>query len=154
MRGKASAQEGIKGKPVKERSSPNRPARPRRRRPIDLASLVYLGLIAIAIFFLYPPVISMLTTESQVPELKRKIVGMQNENERLKEEIDFLNTDEGVEIYARKDLGMVEADEESYVVVEEKAEEGEMESAQRGVDEETVWQKIMRFFLSPFQSSD
>lgn len=119
------------------------------RRSVDLNHLIYGALALFAVMFLYRPIISILTKESQVPRLQREIVLMQKENERLEAEIELLKTREGVEMLARKDWGMVKEDEESFVVVEEDGSAGSAdEKDQDRIEGGSLWQGIERFFVN------
>lgn len=140
-------------KRVASRDAPSkkRSLKRRRKRFIDLGTLIYLALISITIMFLHRPIATMLTTRSRVPELKKEIVDLQKQNELLEEEVDSLKTDEGVELLAREDLGLVKPGEESLVVVaeEEGAASGETEvKPDGGAKEDSIWQKIKNFLIS------
>ncbi|MDI6800034.1 MAG: septum formation initiator family protein [Actinomycetota bacterium] len=151
MTGRHSGNTAAKKRAASREAPSKRPLKRRRKRFIDLGTLMYLALISITIMLLYRPIATMLTTKSRVPELKKEIVDLQKQNELLEEEVDSLKTDEGVELLAREDLGLVKPGEESFVVVveEEGAALGEMEAEPDGeAKEDSIWQKIKNFLVS------
>lgn len=77
-------------------------------------------MLAIALFaWTYYPVARVQYRETREKErLQAELTSLQARNDRLREQVDKLKTPEGVEDYARSQLGMVKRGENAVVVVD------------------------------------
>lgn len=99
-----------------------------RKRPILSAGswwLVPAGIVAALLVFawLYYPVVRVQYRETRErARLETELASLEARNDRLQEQVDKLKTPEGVEDYARSQLGLVKAGENAVVVVDGTAE--------------------------------
>lgn len=95
-----------------------RPARPAFSLPVPrfLAShmtgaLVALAAVVLTCVMLYPQCASYYNETRQLQQLQAEYDALVSYNQQMQAQIDYLNTDEGVEDYARSELGWIRSDE-------------------------------------------
>ncbi len=99
--------------------------------------------------YLYPLVRMDYAGQREVEHLEEQLVGLQERNAELSDEVEHLKTPEGVEEAARESLGYVKPGENAYVVLGPEASGTETGSkvpeAERYLGEETSpwWQRIL-----------
>jgi cell division protein FtsB len=84
------------------------------------ALLAVLGVIVVAAVLLTNvlPIRSLMAEQRSVDQAKEQLAKIQDENAKLETEADFLKSDAGVEMVARRDFGLVKPGETAYVVVD------------------------------------
>jgi cell division protein FtsB len=92
----------------------------RMRRGTRLAILAVLGLVAVGVVLLTNvlPIRSLMAQQRRVDQAQEQLTALQEENAKLQAEADFLSSDAGVEMVARRDFGLVKPGETAYVVVD------------------------------------
>lgn len=120
----AAASKRPSPKPATARKTP-KPAKPAKRSTDPsvawrwwLLPLVVLGVGAIFVFTYYPVAKVQYRETREKARLEAQLKGIQARNQRLQASVDKLKTPEGVEDYARSQLGMVKAGEHVVVVVD------------------------------------
>ncbi|MFO7819946.1 MAG: septum formation initiator family protein [Halanaerobacter sp.] len=88
-----------------------------------LITLIVLGIIVIFIFNIF---LNLYQGHQKIGKLERKmdkldqeITGLDQETKKLKERVEYINSNHSIEEIARKDLGLVKENELLYVIVEE-----------------------------------
>ncbi len=120
-------------KSAPKKASTTAKAKPKKaaaRRPSILSAgswwLVPAGVVAALLVFawLYYPVVRVQYRETRErARLETELASLEARNDRLQEQVDKLKTPEGVEDYARSQLGLVKAGENAVVVVDGTAKE-------------------------------
>lgn len=96
--------------------------------------------VAIALFaWTYYPVARVQYRETREQQrLEAELASLEARNDRLREEVELLKTPEGVEDYARSQLGMVKRGENAVVVVEAGAENSKVSTAAPEIDSDNT----------------
>ncbi|MDI6816502.1 MAG: septum formation initiator family protein, partial [Actinomycetota bacterium] len=118
------AAQGVKVMQTKGQRKPSsvRVIRPKRRTRPNVGRIILLGIsIAFIVWAVYPITYRM-EHGRELERLEAQLAQIKTENNRLKEELKELDSDDYVEQRARR-LGLSRADEEIIVVVPEKAEQ-------------------------------
>jgi cell division protein FtsB len=84
------------------------------------ALLAVLGVIVVAAVLLTNvlPIRSLMAEQRNVDQAREQLSAIQDENAKLESEAEFLASDAGVEMVARRDFGLVKPGETAYVVVD------------------------------------
>lgn len=84
------------------------------------ALLAVLGVIVVAAVLLTNvlPIRSLMAEQRNVDQAREQLTAIQQENAKLETEAQFLSSDAGVEMVARRDFGLVKPGETAYVVVD------------------------------------
>jgi len=86
-----------------------------------LLPLLVIGLAAVFVLTYYPVAKVQYRETRERARLRAELVGVRARNDRLATQVERLKTPEGVEDYARVQLGLVKAGEEVGVVVDDSA---------------------------------
>jgi len=145
QRGAAAASRRTSAK--KPSSSSKRPTQ-RRSHRATLAFLIALGVFIAAVWTLYPVLRLQYQQQREVASLEAELEGLKERNTELAEQIDRLQTPEGVEEIARQDLGLVKDGEQAYVVTgnsDPDAESEAVDAATRSTQDEqtSLWMKVL-----------
>jgi len=84
------------------------------------ALLAVIGVIVVAAVLLTNvlPIRSLMAEQRRVDQASEQLATIQEENSKLQAEADFLSSDAGVEMVARRDFGLVKPGDTAYVVVD------------------------------------
>jgi len=84
------------------------------------ALLAVIGVIVVAAVLLTNvlPIRSLMAEQRRVDQARDQLATIQQENAKLQADADFLSSDAGVEMVARRDFGLVKPGETAYVVVD------------------------------------
>jgi len=84
------------------------------------ALLAVIGVIVVAAVLLTNvlPIRSLMAEQRRVDQARDQLATIQQENAKLQAEADFLSSDAGVEMVARRDFGLVKPGDTAYVVVD------------------------------------
>lgn len=74
-------------------------------------ALVTLAAVTLACVMLYPQCANYYNETRQLQQLQAEYDALVSYNQQMQAQIDYLNTDEGVEDYARSELGWIRSDE-------------------------------------------
>lgn len=90
------------------------------RRGSRIALLAVVGLVVVGAVLLTNvlPIRSLMAEQRRVDLAKEQLATLEEENARLEDAADFLQSDAGVEMIARRDFGLVRPGETAYVVVD------------------------------------
>ena len=90
------------------------------RRGSRVAVLAVIGLVVVAAVLLTNvlPIRSLMAEERRVDQAREQLTALENENAKLQAQADYLSSDDGVEMVARRDFGLVKPGETAYVVVD------------------------------------
>ncbi len=90
------------------------------RRGSRVAILAVLGVIVVGVVLITNvfPIRSLMAQQRRVDLAHEQLTALQQENARLQASADFLSSDAGVEMVARRDFGLVRPGETAYVVVD------------------------------------
>lgn len=83
----------------------------KRENWMSVMRLIALAMVACSMAVLFRLHTQIRQNEQQAAELSEKVVQLQQENQRLQEDIDALLTDRGIRDVARKEMGMVASGE-------------------------------------------
>jgi cell division protein FtsB len=85
-----------------------------------VAVLAVVGVVVLAAVVLTNvlPIRSLMAEERRVDQAQEQLTAIQEENAKLQAEADFLSSDAGVEMVARRDFGLVKPGETAFVVVD------------------------------------
>ena len=78
--------------------------------------IVAMAVLAFTVFMLYPPCQSYYNETRQLQQLQAEYDALTAYNTQMQAQIDYLNTDEGLEDYARSELGWIREDEQVVTV--------------------------------------
>ena len=78
--------------------------------------VVAVAVLALTMFMLYPPCQSYYNETRQLQQLQAEYDALTAYNAQMQSQIDYLNTDEGLEDYARSELGWIREDEQVVTV--------------------------------------
>ena len=87
-----------------------------RRSPKLIASLMVVGCLLLSGIFLYPVAKQYYLTVRHYDQLEAEFIAVQNHNQTIKDQVDALSTDEGIEDLARKEFGWVKEGEQGGTV--------------------------------------
>ncbi len=73
--------------------------------------IVALAVVVFAVFMLYPSCQNYYVETRQLQQLQAEYDALNSYNTQMQSQIDYLNTDEGLEEYARSELGWIRQDE-------------------------------------------
>lgn len=73
--------------------------------------IVALAVVGLTVFMLYPSCQNYYTETRQLQQLQAEYQALTEYNAQMQSQIDYLNTDEGLEEYARSELGWIREDE-------------------------------------------
>lgn len=73
--------------------------------------IVALAVVGLTVFMLYPSCQNFYTETRQLQQLQAEYQALSDYNTQMQSQIDYLNTDEGLEEYARSELGWIRQDE-------------------------------------------
>lgn len=73
--------------------------------------IVALAVVVFAVFMLYPSCQNYYNETRQLQQLQAEYQAINDYNTQMQSQIDYLNTDEGLEEYARSELGWIRQDE-------------------------------------------
>lgn len=79
-------------------------------------AVVAFSVLAFAVVMLYGPCASLYNETRSLQQLEAEYAALEDANEQMQSQLDYLNTDEGLEDYARAELGWVRADEQVVAV--------------------------------------
>ncbi len=84
------------------------------------ALLAVIGVIVVAAVLLTNvlPIRSLMAEQRRVDQARDQLATIQQENAKLQADADFLSSDAGVEMVARRDFGLVKPGDTAYVVVD------------------------------------
>jgi len=84
------------------------------------ALLAVIGVIVVAAVLLTNvlPIRSLMAEQRRVDQARDQLATIQQENTKLQADADFLSSDAGVEMVARRDFGLVKPGDTAYVVVD------------------------------------
>lgn len=90
------------------------------RRGSRVAVLAVIGVVVVAAVLLTNvlPIRSLMAEERRVDQAREQLTAIKNENAKLQAQADYLSSDAGVEMVARRDFGLVKPGETAYVVVD------------------------------------
>ena len=140
---------------AKSKSKKNRELRKKRKSFRLNPQLLICGILLIAVgLWLSQPILQGIVERKEISALQEEIVRLQKENEVLEKEISALNSDDDIEVVARRDLGLIKPGEESYIVIPE--DEGEKEAGSQVLNEsheeenssESIWQQFLEFITN------
>lgn len=78
--------------------------------------LVALAVVGLTVFMLYPTCQSYYTETRQLQQLQAEYDALNAYNAQMQSQINYLNTEEGLEEYARSELGLIRQDEHMVTV--------------------------------------
>lgn len=126
MASKKNSQHGAAARKRRSTSSGRAPAQRTRkaaskRRPAGRTrtltiSLIVVGLLAVTFWSFYPAARIQYQEARQKARLEAELESLQERNDELQTQVDWLKTPEGVEEVARESLGMVKDGEHVYIV--------------------------------------
>lgn len=73
--------------------------------------IVALAVVGLTVFMLYPSCQNFYNETRQLQQLQAEYQALSDYNTQMQSQIDYLNTDEGLEEYARSELGWIRQDE-------------------------------------------
>ena len=79
-------------------------------------AVVAFSVLAFAVVMLYGPCASLYNETRSLQQLEAEYAALEDANAQMQSQLDYLNTDEGLEDYARAELGWVRADEQVVAV--------------------------------------
>lgn len=79
-------------------------------------ALAVVMVLAFTVFTLYPPCASYYNETRQLQQLQAEYDELSSYNQETQSRIDYLNTDAGIEDYARSELGWIRSDEQMATV--------------------------------------
>ena len=79
-------------------------------------AIVACAVVAFAVFMLYPSCQNYYNETRQLQQLQAEYEALNSYNTQMQAQIDYLNTDEGLEDYARSELGWIREDEQMATV--------------------------------------
>jgi len=90
------------------------------RRGSRVAILAVVGLVVVGAVLITNvfPIRSLMAQQRRVDSAQEQLVALKQENARLQASADFLSSDAGVEMVARRDFGLVRPGDTAYVVVD------------------------------------
>jgi len=120
------------------------------KRGSRVAMLAVVGLVVVSAVLVTNvfPIRSLIAQQRRVDLAREQLTALQTENERLQASADFLATDTGVEMVARRDFGLVRPGETAYVVVDPDDKGFSPEVPQAAPEPEAVrpwWQQVWDF---------
>jgi cell division protein FtsB len=85
-----------------------------------VAVLAVIGVVVVAAVLLTNvlPIRSLMAEQRRVDQAREQLTALEEENAKLQAEADFLSSDAGVEMVARRDFGLIKPGETAYVVVD------------------------------------
>lgn len=113
--------------------------------------IVLSCLVLIAFIFgaaIYPSHKARLKQKEELLALKSKMASLKEESEKIAGEIGRLQTDDYIELIARKDLGLVKPGESAYIVVSAESDdqiEPSPPAKQKETEPKSFWKQIADF---------
>lgn len=97
-----------------------RAAKPKRRFKFRFGRWLAIAGIAYALVVFGSQEVHLFQMRSEMTKLRSRIQEVQTDNQRLQQEIQQLNSDAYIEKAAREELGMVKANETTYIPAESR----------------------------------
>lgn len=116
-----------------------------RRSRVALLAVAGVVVVAAVLLTNVLPFRSIIAEHRRVEQAKEQLAVIQAENQRLEEQAEFLKTDAGVEMIARRDFGLVREGEVAYVVTDPTDEPFTPDPKQPEVAPEPWWKGIWDF---------
>jgi cell division protein FtsB len=98
-----------------------------RSLPLPLVRLTIVACVPLAALFVVSfarIAIDDYQLHQQKWALERRVEGLKQENSRLKQRIDYLSSDAGLELLAREELGWVKSGDTAVVVIQDASANG------------------------------
>lgn len=105
--------------------------------------IVALAVVGLTVFMLYPSCQNFYTETRQLQQLQAEYQALSDYNTQMQSQIDYLNTDEGLEEYARSELGWIRQDERMATV------EGVESSVDGSTQANTTYSPLNEDILAP-----
>jgi cell division protein FtsB len=124
-----------------------------RKRRLNWRRLLILGFFLSLVIWSFYPLKFRFEQQRELAALKHQIALLRAQNERLREDIAKLKSNEYIEQLAREKLGLAKPGEETYIVIEESLGKGDTKainsktSGKRARAKISFWRRVKKFMV-------